>query len=223
MQMSVGRASLFMIATLIGSRFLGWLRLSVIGAQFGQTPELDAFWAAFRIPDTLFNLLVAGALASAFIPVFTGYLAKEREDEAWRVASSVMNAIVLSLMGFSAILLWLGVIGYRQADFPFAVIEIAVATPIALYTLYQLWRTPSIARMLGGYALTLLAFLFFGRYFQGNYLGYILAVATPIPFLGREARPERSARRRRAPVAHRGAQPARSLGAASAAEARSIE
>src|SRR4029077_13950190 len=85
MQMSVGRASLFMIATLIASRFLGWLRLSVIGAKFGQTPELDAFWAAFRIPDTLFNLLVAGALASAFIPVFTGYLAKEREDEAWRV------------------------------------------------------------------------------------------------------------------------------------------
>jgi putative peptidoglycan lipid II flippase len=106
MQMSVGRASLFMIATLIASRFLGWLRLSVIGAKFGETTQLDAFWAAFRIPDTLFNLLVAGALASAFIPVFTGYLAKEREDEAWRVASSVMNAIVIMLVAISAIL-WL--------------------------------------------------------------------------------------------------------------------
>jgi len=105
MQMSVGRASLFMIVTLIASRFLGWLRLSVIGAKFGETPQLDAFWAAFRIPDTLFNLLVAGALASAFIPVFTSYLAKEREDEAWRVASSVMNAIVISLVALSA-LMW---------------------------------------------------------------------------------------------------------------------
>jgi len=104
MQMSVGRASLFMIATLIASRFLGWLRLSVIGARFGETPELDAFWAAFRIPDTLFNLLVAGALASAFIPVFTGYLAKEREDEAWRVASSVLNAIVILLIALSAVM-----------------------------------------------------------------------------------------------------------------------
>src|SRR6266513_695021 len=113
MQMSVGRASLFMIATLIASRFLGWLRLSVIGARFGQTPDLDAFWAAFRIPDTLFNLLVAGALASAFIPVFTGYLAKEREDEAWRVASSVLNAIVPLLMGLSA--LFTGILNsYRQ-------------------------------------------------------------------------------------------------------------
>jgi putative peptidoglycan lipid II flippase len=104
MQMSVGRASLFMIATLIASRILGWLRLSVIGAKFGETPDLDAFWAAFRIPDTLFNLLVAGALASAFIPVFTGYLAKEREDEAWRVASSVMNAIVILLIALSAVM-----------------------------------------------------------------------------------------------------------------------
>ena len=107
MQMSVGRASLFMIVTLIASRLLGWLRLSVIGAKFGQSPELDAFWAAFRIPDTLFNLLVAGALASAFIPVFTGYLAKEREDEAWRVASSVMNVIVLLLVGLSAVMWFL--------------------------------------------------------------------------------------------------------------------
>jgi putative peptidoglycan lipid II flippase len=106
MQMSVGRASLFMIATLIASRILGWLRLSIIGAKFGQTPELDGYFAAFRIPDTLFNLLVAGALASAFIPVFTSYLAKEREDEAWRVASSVMNAIVILLVLVSGVL-WL--------------------------------------------------------------------------------------------------------------------
>jgi len=106
MQMSVGRASLFMIATLIASRILGWLRLSIIGAKFGQTPELDGYFAAFRIPDTLFNLLVAGALASAFIPVFTSYLAREREDEAWRVASSVMNAIVILLVLVSGIL-WL--------------------------------------------------------------------------------------------------------------------
>src|SRR4029077_18931956 len=50
---------------------------------------------------------VAGALASAFIPVFTGYLAKEREDEAWRVASSVLNAIVILLVGLSAVMWFL--------------------------------------------------------------------------------------------------------------------
>ncbi len=104
--MSVARASLVMIAALVASRVLGWLRLSVIGATFGQTPELDAFWAAFRIPDALFNLLVAGALSAAFIPVFAGYLAKEREGDAWRVASSVVNALILSLIALSAAM-WL--------------------------------------------------------------------------------------------------------------------
>ena len=52
----------------------------------------------------------------------------------------------------------------------------------------RLWREPTVATLLHGYALTLLAFLFFGRYLQGNYLGYILAVASPVPFLLAEAR-----------------------------------
>src|SRR5947209_2466722 len=95
--MSVARASAIMIGTLVASRVLGWLRLSVLGATFGGSPDLDAFIAAFKIPDAIFGLLVAGALASAFIPVFTGYLAREREEEAWRVASSVLNALLILL------------------------------------------------------------------------------------------------------------------------------
>jgi len=127
MRMSVGRASLFMIATLIASRILGWLRLSVIGARYGQTQDLDAFLAAFRIPDTLFNLLVAGALASAFIPVFTGYLAKEREDEAWRVASSVLNAVVVLLIAVSA-LMWVAAPWIMPVLFPVTDVRQAALT-----------------------------------------------------------------------------------------------
>ena len=104
-QLTIAQASAVMIGTLIASRILGWLRLSVIGAQFAGDPRaLDAFWAAFRIPDTIYSLLVAGALSSAFIPVFSSYLAKEREQEAWRIASSVMNAMLLSLIGLSAVI-----------------------------------------------------------------------------------------------------------------------
>jgi hypothetical protein len=102
-------------------------------------------------------------------------------------------------MGFSALLLSLGVIPYRQADFPFAAIEIAVAAPIAAWWLLRLWQRPTIAALLAGYALTLLAFLFFGRYFQGNYLGFIAAVFTPVPFLA--LRPQRRRVRRSARLA----------------------
>ncbi|MHB8632253.1 MAG: hypothetical protein ACYC9W_10035 [Candidatus Limnocylindria bacterium] len=129
----------------------------------------------------------------------------------------------ISGLGFSALLLWLGVIPYRQADFPFAAIEAAVATPIALYTLHDLWRRPTMPRMLTGYALTLLVFLFFGRYFQGNYLGYVAAIATPIPFLVREARPRRAARRRRAPLPDRAVGATPPIGAPAAVEAGGIE
>src|SRR5207245_9756154 len=94
--MSIARASLVMIAALIASRILGWLRLSVFGAAFGETPQLDAFWAAFRIPDALFNLVVAGALASAFLPVFPGYLAKGKGGEAGPVVWRVMSVRVLA-------------------------------------------------------------------------------------------------------------------------------
>lgn len=105
MQLSIAQASIVMIATLVASRILGWLRLSVIGAQFAGDPRaLDAFWAAFRIPDTIYNLLVAGALSSAFIPVFSSLLAKEREEEAWHVASSVMNAMLIALVALSAVM-----------------------------------------------------------------------------------------------------------------------
>src|SRR6202158_6578048 len=67
--------------------------------------------------------------------------------------------------------------------------------------MWKLCYRPTLATLLTGYALTLLAFLFFGRYFQGNYLGYILAVATPVLFLRTAAKGpvKRRARAPRAP------------------------
>ncbi len=90
-------ASLILLAGNFASRVLGWLRLAVIGAQFGPGRELDAYFAAFRIPDVIFQLVVAGTLFTAFIPVFVSYRARQEEAEAWRVASSVVNLLVLSL------------------------------------------------------------------------------------------------------------------------------
>lgn len=193
-------------------------------------PFLAVYLVATRRPKTAGQALRALAptipavmfLGLTFVPFLVNDWNAFYDDVVRYNAGGAAWTYPISGMGFSALLLRVGVIGYPQADFPFAAIEIAVATPIAAYTLYQLWRTPTIARMLVGYALTLLAFLFFGRYFQGNYLGYILAVATPAPFLIRESRPERLTRRRRRAVAgKRDARPA-ALGAA-AAEARSVE
>jgi putative peptidoglycan lipid II flippase len=90
-------ASLILTIAALASRLLGWLRLVVIGSQFGASRELDAYFAAFRIPDAIFQLVVAGALSAALIPVFAGYRARGQDREAWQLASSVINLVMLAL------------------------------------------------------------------------------------------------------------------------------
>lgn len=94
-------ATLVMLG-ILASRILGFVRERAVADLFGRTPATDAYWAAFSIPDLMYYLLIGGALSSAFIPVFTEYLAKEREKEAWYVASSFINGVVLLMLAFVA-------------------------------------------------------------------------------------------------------------------------
>ncbi|MFB0537413.1 MAG: murein biosynthesis integral membrane protein MurJ, partial [Anaerolineae bacterium] len=86
-----------MIAAFALSRVLGLAREMIIGQQFGTSGELDAYLAAFRLPDILFQLVAGGALGSAFIPTFSGYLARGAERGAWRLASAVINLVLVVL------------------------------------------------------------------------------------------------------------------------------
>jgi putative peptidoglycan lipid II flippase len=98
------RASLILTIAALASRVLGWIRLLVIGSQFGASRELDAYFAAFRIPDAIFQLVVAGALSAALIPVFASYRAREQEEEAWQLASSVINLVLIALAALSLLM-----------------------------------------------------------------------------------------------------------------------
>lgn len=75
----------------------------VILRAFGTGMENEAFWAANRVSETLFSLVAGGALASAFVPTFTGFLAKKQPDKAWKLASSIIN-LVLVIISILAIL-----------------------------------------------------------------------------------------------------------------------
>lgn len=97
-------ASLILTVAALASRILGWVRLLVIGSQFGASRELDAYFAAFRIPDAIFQLVVAGALSAALIPVFQGYRARGQDVEAWRLASSIINLVMIALAGLSLVM-----------------------------------------------------------------------------------------------------------------------
>ncbi len=92
-----------MFAILFG-QLAGLARGILVARQFGASPELDAFFAANRVSETLFLLVAGGALGSAFIPTFTGLLAKDEKDSAWRLASSLANAVVLTLSLLAALI-----------------------------------------------------------------------------------------------------------------------
>ncbi len=92
----IARAGLIVTSAFFISRILGSVRLIVIGATFGASADLDAFLAAFRIPDFIFQLVAAGALSSALIPIISGLLATDEEARAWRVASTVATLMLAS-------------------------------------------------------------------------------------------------------------------------------
>jgi putative peptidoglycan lipid II flippase len=94
---SLARAGVIVGGLYVGSRATGWLRSVLISAMFGASRDLDAFYAAFRIPDLMFQVVAAGALASALVPLLSGLFADNDTALASLVVSTVTTAMVLAL------------------------------------------------------------------------------------------------------------------------------
>jgi len=93
----IARAAGTVMIAFVLSNIMGLVRQVLVSRTFGTSQSMDAFLAAATFPDFLFSLLAGGALASAFVPTFTGFLAKENRDEAWRLASAITNLVILTL------------------------------------------------------------------------------------------------------------------------------
>jgi putative peptidoglycan lipid II flippase len=93
----LARAGVVVGSALFVSRILGWIRVVVIAASLGISRELDIYTAAFRIPDLLFQLVAAGALASAIIPTIAALVGGGDRPRAWRVVSTVANLVLVLL------------------------------------------------------------------------------------------------------------------------------
>ncbi len=102
----IARATGIVMFAFILSSLVGVAHQVVITDAFGTSAALDSFNAANRITELLFNLVAGGALGSAFIPVFTGFLTRGDKRGAWRLASGVVNVVFLVLIAVS-ILAWI--------------------------------------------------------------------------------------------------------------------
>jgi len=85
------------------SKLIGIVRQAIIARTFGASAQLDAYYAAFKIPDLLLTLIAGGAVATTFIPLFSDHLARGDVQRAWRLASATLNALLIGMIAASAV------------------------------------------------------------------------------------------------------------------------
>src|ERR671935_1440894 len=188
------------------SRVLGAVRELVIANTFGTSRQLDDYRVAFGVPDLLFNLLLAGAISSAFIPVLSEHLAKHEQNRALEIAERVLNASVLFLTIGAAILfvvapLYVSLIafGYSAQDHELItqLTRILLLQPIFLgaggmvigiLTAYQRFFAQALAPLFYNASIIVAAALFAPNYgvtalAVGVVVGAILHVGVQLPSL----------------------------------------
>ncbi len=89
-QNNIISAAFVIATTIIISQILGLFRQRLLVSIFGASDTLGVYLASSRLPDFLFQIIIAGALSSAFIPVFSEYLGKEKYEDANKLASSLL-------------------------------------------------------------------------------------------------------------------------------------
>src|SRR5437773_1751990 len=99
---------------ILSSRILGLIREQIFAGLFGAGKYLDAFLMAFRLPNLLRDLFAEGALSTAFITTFSGKIATEGDESAWRLA----NKVATLTAGFMSVVTLIGGMWQLTAQFP---------------------------------------------------------------------------------------------------------
>lgn len=98
---SVFKATFLVMTATALSRILGYVREVVVAAYYGTSLQVDAYRVAVQLPN-LFRLIIGDVVvAAAFVPIFSAYLAKGKEEEAWKVASKILTMTFVSLFAVS--------------------------------------------------------------------------------------------------------------------------
>jgi len=177
-----GAAIIIAGATLI-SRLVGLLRDRILAHTFGAGPVMDAYYAAFKIPDLIYNLLVVGALSAGFIPIFTRLYHQKDQEEAWHLAGNVFNIIgvalgVLSVVGiiFAPTLVQLVAPGFNTQTLQLTVsfVRIMFLSPFLL----------GLSMVLGGILQSLRRFVIYSLSPIFYNIGIIIGATLLYPWIG---------------------------------------
>jgi putative peptidoglycan lipid II flippase len=103
---SITSAAFLVGISTIASGALGLLRDRLLAGRFGAGAELDVYFAAFRIPDFVYGILIVGGVAAVFLPVFSEFF-KKNEKEAWKFTNNLLNCFLVLLIILCGILIFL--------------------------------------------------------------------------------------------------------------------
>ena len=106
-EMPVKVTAVILAVSTLGSAMLGLFRDRWLNTMYLSTYKegIDAYTAAFSVPDFMFFLLVSGALSVSFIPVFTERLSKGNRKSAWELSSSLLNIMALVMFVVSVLII----------------------------------------------------------------------------------------------------------------------
>lgn len=103
-RLTIKLAATILASSTLLSSLLGFFRDRLLNAAYmpnkeaglaGYSVGLDAYTAAFMVPDFMFAVLVSGALSVTFIPIFNARWAKGNKQSAWQISSSMINFMAL--------------------------------------------------------------------------------------------------------------------------------
>lgn len=180
---TIASAAFLISSTTLISRLVGILRDRAFAHYFGIGPVMDAYYAAFKIPDFIYNLLIVGALSTGFIPIFTNLYLGENKEKAWKLASSILNiaGITLAVSSLIGILCapWIAravAPGFNDETFRLTTefTRIIFISPVLL----------GISMVLGGILQSLRHFLIYSIAPILYNIGIILGVVVLYPFIG---------------------------------------
>jgi putative peptidoglycan lipid II flippase len=135
---SVAEAAVLLMMGILASRGLGVIRQVTFNAIFGTSVQASAYVAAFRLPDTLFNLVAGGTLIHAFVPIFVSYDKERSESEIWRLASLVFNIMFATLAALLLIAEFVAPVFVNRFLVPgFSPSEQALTTTLTRVMLFQ--------------------------------------------------------------------------------------
>ncbi len=179
---SISSASLILAISYLFSSVLGLLRDRLLAGTFGAGNQLDIYYSAFTVPDFIALILVFGAIGAAVIPIFSGYLMKDK-DEAWEYVSTLLNVFIgfliitcIILIIFTPLIISITAPGFSGAkkDLAVEMMRIMFLSPIILGASNMI---SGILQVFNRFLVTALAPLLYN-------LGIIIGVVFFVPIFG---------------------------------------